>query len=89
MHDAVIGDGDFLDVLLGGGVARDGRVVEPVHTHGDGAGTLDVGLLQQDHSERGILLLDGYRSHRASGATTDHEHVGIDYGDVVDGCSHG
>src|SRR5690606_364369 len=84
VHDAVVGDGDFLDVLLRGGVARDHGVVEAVHTHGDGAGAFDVGLLQQHDLQAGVLFLGGHRRHGSGSATADDQNVGINYGNVVD-----
>ena len=78
VDDAVIGDGDLLHVLLGRGVARHDRVVEPVHAHADGAGALDVGLLEQHHAQGRVGLLRADRRHRPSGAATDHEDIGFD-----------
>jgi hypothetical protein len=51
VDDAVVGDGDFLGVLLGRGMPGDDGVVQAVHAHADGAAALDVGLVQQQHAQ--------------------------------------
>ena len=75
IDDAVIGDGDFLGVLLRRRVAGNDGVVQPVHAHRDGAGAFDVGLLQQDDIGLRIFQLGLQRRHRSGGAAADHEHV--------------
>ena len=75
VHDAVIGGGDFLDVLLGRGEAGHHCVVEAVHPHRDGATALDVGFFQQQHAQFwvGLFGLDG--GHGTGGAAPDDQHV--------------
>ena len=75
VHDAVVGHRDLLGVLLGRGVARDHRVVQAIHAHGDGAAALHVGLVQQQDAQLGIFFLGFHRSHGATGAATDHHNV--------------
>ncbi len=59
-------------------MARNDRVVQPVHAHADGAAALDVGLLHKDHAERWVLLLGLDGRHGAAGAATDHKDIGFD-----------
>ena len=83
VDNAVVGDGDFLHVLLGSGVAGHNGVVEAVHAHGDGAGTFDIGFLEQHDVQAGVLLLGGDRRHRAGSAAANHQNVGFDHRDVI------
>ena len=48
VDDAVVGDGDFLGVLLRRRVAGNDGVVQPVHPHRDRARPLDVRLFEQN-----------------------------------------
>ena len=80
VDDAVVGDGDFLGVLLRRGVARDDGVVEPVHAHRDGARTFHVRLLEQDDVGFRILLACADRGHRPGRAAADHQHIALDLG---------
>ncbi|MNN66425.1 hypothetical protein D3C81_1820010 [compost metagenome] len=75
VDDAVVGDGDFLGVLLGRRVAGNDGVVEAIHAHADGAAALDVGLVQQQYAEVFILFLGLDRSHGAGGATANDDDV--------------
>ncbi|MNS99030.1 hypothetical protein D3C72_1334160 [compost metagenome] len=75
VDDAVVGHGDFAGVLLGRGVAGDHGVVQPVHAHRDRAAALDVGLVEQQHAQRGVALLGLDRGHRAGGAAADDNDV--------------
>ncbi|MDT4839595.1 hypothetical protein FQZ97_733870 [compost metagenome] len=75
VHDAVVGHGDFLGVLLWRGMTRYHRIVQTIHAHGDGAAALDVGLVQQQDAQLGILFLGFHRGHGAAGAATDHHNV--------------
>ena len=68
VNDAVVGDCDLLDVLLGRGVAGNDGVVQSVHAHADGAAALDVRLLHENDTQAGILLFGFDRRHRAAGA---------------------
>jgi hypothetical protein len=78
VDNAVVRDGDFLGVLLGRRVARDHRVVEPVHPHRDGAGALHVGLFKQDDAGLRVLAARADRRHRAGGAAAENQHVAFD-----------
>ncbi len=75
VDDAVIGDGDFLGVLLRRGVAGNHRVVEPVHSHRNGAGPLHIGLFKQDDVGLWIPEFRLQRRHRPGGAAPNHENV--------------
>ncbi|MCY1453791.1 hypothetical protein D9M71_708050 [compost metagenome] len=77
VDDAVVGNGDFLGVLLGRGVAGNDGVVQAIHTHADGAAALDVGLVQQQHAQFAVLLLGLDRGHGAGGAAADDDDVVI------------
>ena len=75
IDDAVIGDGDFLGVLLRRRVAGNDGVVQPVHAHRDRARALDVGLLEQNDIGLGIFQLGLQRRHRPGRAAADHQHI--------------
>ena len=75
IDDAVIGDGDFLGVLLRRRVAGNHRVVEPVHAHGNRARAFDVGLFQQHHIGLRVFQLGLQRRHRPRGSAADHQNV--------------
>ena len=75
VDDAVVGDGDLLDVLLRRREARHDRVVQAIHAHRDGAAALDVGLFQQQHAQLRVRFLGLHGGHRAGRAAADHEHV--------------
>ncbi|MCY1178044.1 hypothetical protein D9M73_183790 [compost metagenome] len=75
VDDAVVGDGDFLGVLLRCRVAGNDRVVQAVHAHADRAAALDVGLVQQQHAQVFVLLLGLDRRHRPGGTATDDDDV--------------
>ncbi|MNN66429.1 hypothetical protein D3C81_1820050 [compost metagenome] len=75
VDDTVIGDGNFLGVLLGCSVPRDDRVVQAIHAHADGTTALDVGLVQQQHAQTFVLLLGFDSGHRASSAAADDDDV--------------
>jgi hypothetical protein len=75
IDDAVVGDGDFLGVLLGRRVAGNDRVVETIHAHRDCAGALDVCLLEQNDGRIWVLALGLKRCHRTGGAAADHQHI--------------
>ena len=81
--DAVIGDGDFLGVLLGRGVAGNDGIVQPVHAHRDRARTLDVGLFQKNHASGRVTALGLVRRHRSGGSAADHEDIAGDFGQTV------
>ena len=78
VDDAIVGDGDFLGVLLRRRITWNDGVVEAIHAHGDRAGPLDVGLLDQNHISRRIFLLCPYCRHRPGGAAADDQHVAFD-----------
>jgi len=84
VHHAIVGDGYFLYVLLGCGMARYYSVVQAIHAHGNGAGTFNVGFFQQHDVQAWVLLLGGHSGHRAGGASANHQDVGVDHRDVID-----
>ena len=75
IDDAVVGNRDFLGVLLRRGVAGDDCVVQPVHAHADGAAAFDIGLVDQQDAQIAVGLLGLDRRHRAGGAAADHHDV--------------
>ncbi len=75
VDDAVVGNSDFLGVLLRRRVPRDDRVVEPVHAHADGATALDVGLVHQQHAQVAVAFLGLDRGHGPGGAAADDDDV--------------
>jgi len=62
----------------GGGVAGDDGVVDAVHALGDGAGALDVGLVEQQHLQGGVLLLGLDGGQWPGGAAADHQDVDVE-----------
>ena len=88
VDDPVIGNGDLLGVLLGRRVARNDRVVEAVHPHGNRARPLDIGLLQQNDISLGIFQLGLERGHRSGGTASDHQYVAGDLGEAVNNVVH-
>ena len=88
IDDAVVGDGDFLGVLLRRRIAGNDRVVQPVHAHRDRAGALDVGLFEQNDRRVRVLQLRLERGHRPGGAAADHEHVALDLRASLDDLIH-
>ncbi len=73
VDDAVVGTGDLGDVVVRLRAARDDRVVDAVHAHGERARVTDVRLLQQQHVR---AVLGGRQGgHGAGGAAADHEDV--------------
>ena len=87
--NAVIGDGDFLGVLLGSRMTRDDRVVQAIHAHRNGAGSFHVRLFQQDDCGVGVFLLGLKRGHRARGASSDNQDVAVEALGVVRNIIHG
>jgi hypothetical protein len=75
VDDSVVGNGDFLGVLLRRRMAGNDRVVEPVHAHRDGAGPLYIGLFQQNDRRVGVLELRLEGGHGPRRAAADHEDV--------------
>ncbi|MPM79775.1 hypothetical protein SDC9_126816 [bioreactor metagenome] len=88
IHDAVVGNGDFLDVLLGRGVAGNDGIVEAIHAHRDRTAALHMRLVDQQDLEIRVLFLCLDCRHRATGATTDHHQVEFHIDSVHD-CSLG
>ncbi|MNP96654.1 hypothetical protein D3C85_92410 [compost metagenome] len=75
VDDAVVGDGDFLGVLLRCRVAGNDRVVQAVHAHADRAAALDVGLVDQQHPQVAVAFLGLDRRHGAGGAAANDNDV--------------
>jgi hypothetical protein len=88
VDDSVVGNGDFLGVLLRRRMAGNDRVVEPVHAHRDGTGPLHIGLFQENDRRVRVLELRLQGRHRARGAAADHEDVAFDLRAALDDLIH-
>ena len=76
--NAVVGDGDFLGISLGRGVAGNNGVVQAIHAHRDGAGPFYVGLLKQDDARGWMSALGFVRGHGTRRAAADNQYVAFD-----------
>ncbi|MNT26666.1 hypothetical protein D3C72_1622590 [compost metagenome] len=82
VDDAVVGDSDFLDVLLRRGVTGNHGVVQAIHAHRDRAAALHVGLVDDQHAKLEVLLFCLHRGHRPAGAATNNNDVVVQFNGV-------